>query len=239
MTGGPGPHVLLVEDDTPTRTSLARDLDARGYRVVVAADGGSALRHWSTERPDVILLDLGLPDIDGLTIIRRVRREAMTPIVILSARHEEATKVEALELGADDFVTKPFAVGELHARMRAVLRRSTGGDEPSGIVRHGTLEFDPLRHEVRVSGAAVELTPREFEILKVLLAHRGRLVTRGRLLRAVWGEAYQAEDHYIHVYVSQIRRKLAKADPDARLRGLIMTEPGVGYRIAEAPEAPS
>jgi two-component system KDP operon response regulator KdpE len=231
--------VLLIEDDTPTRTSLVRDLHARGYRVVAAADGRSALRHWSTERPDVILLDLGLPDIDGLRIVRRVRRETMTPIVILSARHEEATKIEALELGADDYVTKPFAVGELHARMRAVLRRSSGSDGPSGTVRHGPLEFDPLSHEVRVSGVVIELTPREFEILKVLLAQRGRLVTRGRLLRAVWGEAYQAEDHYIHVYVSQIRRKLARADPDGHLGRLIVTEPGVGYRIAEAPDAPS
>jgi two-component system KDP operon response regulator KdpE len=230
-----GPHVLLVEDDGATRTSLARDLVARAFRVDEAPDGRTALERWAAERPDVILLDLGLPDMDGLRIVRHVRRDAATPIVVLSARHEEATKIEALELGADDYVTKPFAIGELHARLRAVLRRSVGGDEPDGIVRHDRLEFDALRHEVRVAGAPVELTPREFEILRVLLSHRGRLVTRGRLLRAVWGEAYQHEDHYIHVYVSQIRRKLARADPGGQLGQLIVTEPGVGYRIAEDP----
>jgi two-component system KDP operon response regulator KdpE len=234
-----GPHVLLVEDDGATRTSLARDLVARAYRVDEAPDGRTALERWAAERPDVILLDLGLPDMDGLRIVRHVRRDAATPIVVLSARHEESTKIEALELGADDYVTKPFAIGELHARLRAVLRRAGGAADTEGVLRHGPLEFDLFRHEVRVAGTDVELTPREFEILRVLLSQRGRLVTRGRLLRAVWGEAYQHEDHYIHVYVSQIRRKLARADPEGRLEGLIVTEPGVGYRIAADPEVSS
>ncbi len=235
-TSGGKATILLVEDDPPTRRSLARDLAAKGYRVKTAADGRAALRHWATRRPDLVLLDLGLPDIDGLRIIRRMRREAATPIVIISARDEEVTKVDALELGADDYVTKPFSTGELHARLRAVLRRASGpAGGPDGVVHHGPLTFDATGHEVRIGDRPVDLTPREFEILRVMLEHRGRLVTRGRLLRAVWGEAYQGEDHYVHVYVSQVRRKLAAADPDGELRDLMVTELGVGYRVAGPP----
>ena len=241
MTGAgsrDGPTVLVVEDDGETRAALVRELTTRGYRVEEAGDGQTALRHWENRRPDVVLLDLGLPDIDGLDIVRRVRREAMTPIVILSGRYEEREKVEALERGADDYVTKPFGVDELNARLRVALRRAAGpvGDQGGRIVV-GPLEFDANRHEVRVDGARVELTPREFEILRVLLTHPGRLVTKGRLLRAVWGEAYQGEDSYVHVHVSQLRRKLAAADPGGALRDLIVTEPGVGYRVRELDRA--
>jgi two-component system KDP operon response regulator KdpE len=197
------------------------------------------MERWRIRRPDVILLDLGLPDTDGLRLIRAIRREAVTPIVVLSARDEEATKVQALELGADDYVTKPFALGELHARLRAVLRRAAGpAADPAGVVRAGPVVLDPGRHSVSVHGQPVELTPREFEILRVLLANPGRLVTHGRLLRAVWGQAYQEERHYLHVHVSQLRRKLAALDPSGEVRGLIVTEPGVGYRVAEAGPTP-
>ncbi len=224
------PTVLLVEDDDSTRSALRRDLTARGYRVDEAADARAALARWDTRRPDVVLLDLGLPDLEGSTVIRRIRAEAQTPIIVLSARHTEASKVEALELGADDYVTKPFAIGELHARLRAVLRRAAGGAaDPAGRVVAGSLVLDAVAHRVTVRGEVVELTPREYEVLRVLLGHRGRLVTRGRLLRAVWGQAYAAEDHYVHVYVSQLRRKLVARDP--ALRTLIATEPGVGYRV--------
>jgi two-component system KDP operon response regulator KdpE len=229
-----GPTVLVVEDDEATRAALVRDLAARGYRVDEAPDGRSALEQWAGRRPDVILLDLGLPDVEGLTLIRRFRREASTPIVVLSARELEATKVEALERGADDYVTKPFGIGELHARLRAALRRSVGPDgDAEGRLTVGSLRLDAARHVVTVGDRVVDLTPREFEILRVLLSQAGRLVTRGRLLRAVWGEAYTGEDHYVHVYVSQLRRKLAAADPDGSLRDLIVTEPGVGYRVRE------
>jgi two-component system KDP operon response regulator KdpE len=232
------PVVLVVEDDQETRRALARELGARGYAIDEAPDGATALRRWEAHRPDIVLLDLGLPDIDGLTLVTRFRREAATPIVILSGRYEEREKVEALERGADDYVTKPFGVAELHARLRVALRRAAGPDaNPDGRVVVGPMVFDAGRHEVRVDGAPVDLTPREFEILKVLLAHAGRLVTKGRLLRAVWGEAYQREDAYVYVHVSQLRRKLAAADPEGRLRDLIVTEPGVGYRI-RAPEEP-
>ena len=229
-----GPHVLLVEDDEPTRGALRRDLMARGYRIDDVGDGASGLARWEAARPDVVLLDLGLPDMDGARVIRAIRRDSTTPIIVLSARGAEQVKVEALELGADDYVTKPFGMAELHARLRAALRRAAGPSaDGSGKVVAGALVLDPLRHEVRVSGTRIDLTPREFELLKVLLAHAGRLVTRGRLLRAVWGQAYGGQDHYVHVFVSQVRRKLAAADPEGALRDLFVTEPGVGYRVRD------
>ncbi|MDP9260415.1 MAG: response regulator transcription factor, partial [Actinomycetota bacterium] len=200
--------------------------------VDAAVDGHTALERWERRRPDVVLLDLGLPDLDGLQVIGRIRREAATPIVILSGRYEEREKVEALERGADDYVTKPFGVDELNARLRVALRRAAGpAADAAGRIAVGPLVLDVTRHEVRVGEVRLDLTPREFEILRVLLSHAGRLVTKGRLLRAVWGEAYQGEDSYIHVHVSQLRRKLAAADRDGSLRDLIVTEPGVGYRI--------
>jgi len=227
-----GPLILVVEDDDSTREALRRDLVARGYRVDLAADGRAALERWEARRPDAVLLDLGLPDVEGTTVIRSIRRAAQTPIVILSARDAEATKIEALELGADDYVTKPFGTGELHARLRAVIRRAAGpAADASGRLVVGSLVLDAIAHQVTVRDNPVDLTPREFEVLRVLLTHRGRLVTRGRLLRAVWGEAYAEEDHYVHVYVSQVRRKVAAADPAGTLADLIVTEPGVGYRV--------
>jgi two-component system KDP operon response regulator KdpE len=227
-----GAVVLLVEDDVATRREVAAYLELHGFRIVEAGDARTALERWSARRPDLVLLDLGLPDADGSVVIRRVRRDAATPIVVLSARDREDAKVAALEQGADDFVTKPFSAAELVARLRAVLRRAAGpAAEPGGELRLGSLTIDVARHEVTVDGRPVHLTPREYEVLKVLVAHAGRLVTHGRLLRAVWGAAYSDEAHYVHVYVSQIRRKLAAADPEGRLHGLIVAEPGVGYRI--------
>ena len=229
----PGPSILVVEDDDETRAALARELSGRGYRVVEASDGRTALQRWAARRPDVVLLDLGLPDIDGVDVIVRMRREANTPIVILSGRYDEREKVEALERGADDYVTKPFGVDELNARLRVALRRSGGaGADDRGRLAVGPLVLDTGVHEVRVDGERVELTPREFEILRVMLSHSGRIVTKGHLLRAVWGEAYRGEDSYVYVHVSQLRRKLAAADRTGALRMLIVTEPGVGYRIA-------
>jgi len=230
----PGATILVVEDDQETRQAVVRELAARGYRVDEAADGATALARWEQRRPDLVLLDLGLPDVDGLQIVRRIRRDATTPIVILSGRYEEREKVEALERGADDYVTKPFGVDELNARLRVALRHAAGpAADRDGLTVAGSLRLDPARHEVTVSGRRVDLTPREFEILRVLLSHAGRLVTKGRLLRAVWGEAYQHEDSYVYVHVSQLRRKLAAVDPEGTLRDLIVTEPGVGYRVRE------
>jgi two-component system KDP operon response regulator KdpE len=229
-----GALVLIVEDDAPTRQVLARELKSAGYRVVEAEDGRSALERFAARRPDLVLLDLGLPDIDGLQVIRAIRREARTPIVILSGRYEEREKVEALDRGADDYVTKPFGVAELQARIRLAIRHAAGpaadADSRLGI---GPVALDAARHEVRVGDRPVELSPREFEILRVLLTHQGRIVTKGRLLRAVWGTAYQGEDDYVYVHVSNVRRKLTAADPAARAGSIIVTEPGVGYRVRE------
>ena len=234
----PGPLVLVVEDDAETRHVVARELSARGYRVEQAPDGRTALERWEDRRPDIVLLDLGLPDIDGLQIIRRIRREASTPIVILSGRYEEREKVAALDRGADDYVTKPFGVDELNARLRVALRHAAGpGADPAGTITVGPLVMDVAQHQTTVAGRTVDLTPREFELLRVLLRNAGRIVTKGRLLRAVWGEAYQREDSYVYVHVSQLRRKLAAADPDGLLRDLIVTEPGVGYRVKDRPRA--
>jgi two-component system, OmpR family, KDP operon response regulator KdpE len=228
-------RVLIVEDDSETRAALVRELSLRGYQIDEAPDGRTALERWEARRPDVVLLDLGLPDMDGLDIVRRIRRDATTPIVILSGRYLEKEKVEALERGADDYVTKPFGVDELNARLRVAVRHASGpAAAEGGRIVVGPLEFDPIGHVVRVSGTVVDLTPREFEILRVLLANAGRLVTKGRLLRAVWGEAYRTEDSYVYVHVSQLRRKLAAADPSGKVRDLIVTEPGVGYRIRES-----
>jgi two-component system, OmpR family, KDP operon response regulator KdpE len=225
--------VLLVEDDEQTRHSIATYLRGHGHDVNEAPDAAGAMTAWEANRPDLIVLDLGLPDQDGLTVIRRVRREATTPILVLSARDREEDKVAALDLGADDYVTKPFGMVELRARIGALLRRAAGpAADVDGVVQVGELVLDVGRRLVTVKGVPVHLTPREYEVLKVLVAHAGRLVTYGRLLRAVWGTAYDEEAHYVHVYVSQIRRKLEAADPAGSTRGLIVAEPGVGYRIA-------
>ncbi len=224
--------ILLVEDDDGTRRAVAANLEGHGYAVRPASDGEEALVLWELRRPDLILLDLGLPGIDGKGVLRRVRREATTPVIVLSARGEEREKVEALEGGADDYLVKPFGMAELHARVRAALRRTlVAGTDPDGVLEVGPLRLDPDRRLVSVAGSDVHLTPREYELLKVLLANAGRVVTRGRLLRAVWGTAYAEEGHYLHVYVGQIRRKLAAADPDASLFDLFIAEPGVGYRV--------
>ena len=232
--------IILVEDDAPTRKALEANLEAHGYGVRAAVDGEEALVLWELRRPDLILLDLGLPGISGLGVLRRLRGDATTPVIILSARGEERDKVEALDAGADDYLAKPFGMAELQARVRAALRRTMVSAVVSdGSVEIGPLRFDPTRRMVTVGGAEVRLTPREYELLKVLLAHAGRVVTSGRLLRAVWGAAFAEEAHYLHVYVGQIRRKIAEHDPDAILRDLLITEPGVGYRVTASDDGES
>lgn len=231
----PGARLLVVEDDEPTRALITSNLDAHGYGVREAGTVAEALRALDQGRPDLVVLDLGLPDGDGTSVIRRLRRDATTPILILSARGEERDKVAALELGADDYVTKPFGLEELRARVAALLRRAAGpAADGAGSMRLGSLTLDVARREVRIGGERVGLTPREYELLKVLMSQPGRLVTHGRLLRAVWGQQYAGEDHYLHVYVSRLRRKLAAADAAADVQDLITSEPGVGYRIREA-----
>ncbi len=227
-----GPHLLYVEDDATVREATSSSLREHGFRVSAAATARDGLAAWEAERADVILLDLGLPDADGAVVIRRVRHESTVPILVISARGEERDKVAALEQGADDYVTKPFGLAELRARIAALLRRAGGPDaDASGLVKVGPLTLDPAKRIVSCNARALDLTPREYELLKTMLSFRGRLLTRGRLLRAVWGSAYSDEAHYVHVYVSRLRRKLDAADPSGEASGLIVAEPGVGYRI--------
>jgi two-component system KDP operon response regulator KdpE len=234
--GHAGAHLLLVEDDPAVRASVAANLAAHGYVVTEAADIAAAIREWDAHRPDAILLDLGLPDGEGSTVIRRVRREATTPILILSARSDEPDKVAALDAGADDYVTKPFGLAELRSRVAAILRRAAGpAADAAGTIRHGPLRIDVGRRVASIGDTPLDLTPREYELLRTMLAEPGRLLTKARLLRAVWGTAYADEGHYLHVYVSRLRRKLAAADTTGALGDLIVAEPGVGYRIAERP----
>jgi two-component system KDP operon response regulator KdpE len=229
-----GPALLIVEDDEPARHALTEYLQRCGYEIYQAASALDAMRQWDAHRADLVLLDLGLPDLDGVDVIRRIRREATTPIIILSARGDERDKIAGLEAGADDYLTKPFATDELNARIRAVLRRAGGPDaDAKGCLRLGPIELDGVRREVRVSGEPVRLTPREYELLKVMLSSQGRVLTKARLLRAVWGLAYADESAYLHVYVNRLRHKLSAAAPATSLEGLIETEPGIGYRIAD------
>ncbi|MEP7082564.1 MAG: response regulator transcription factor [Chloroflexota bacterium] len=235
--GDSSAQLLLVEDDEPTRRAVAANLAAHGYRVREAADGEEALRLWEQNRPDLVLLDLGLPGIDGQAVVRRIRRDATTPIIILSAHDQERDKVAALDAGADDYLTKPFGMDELHARIRSALRRALGpAADGEGVVRIGPLRLDPVRRHVTVGDREVHLTPREYELLKALVANVGRVASRGRLLRAVWGVEYADEGHYLHVHVAAIRRKLAAADAGGALSGLIVAEPGVGYRVRDEAE---
>ena len=224
-----GARLLLVEDDDATRRAVASNLAAHGYDVAEAPDGETALRAWEQRRPDLLLLDLA--------VVRRIRREATTPIIILSAHDQERDKVAALDAGADDYLTKPFGMEELHARLRAALRRALGpAADSKGRVTVGPLELDPLRRRVTIGERELHLTPREYELLKALLGNVGRVVSRGRLLRAVWGVEYANEAHYQHVHVAGIRRRIAAADPDGALAELIVAEPGIGYRVRDAHE---
>jgi len=232
-----GARILLVEDDATTRRAVAANLDAHGYRVAEVGTARAALRSWDAGRPDLVVLDLGLPDRDGLHVVRRLRRDGMTPILIISARGEETDRVSALEQGADDYLTKPFGSAELRARIGALLRRAGGASvDQAGVVVVGPVSIDVGRHEARVRGVVVDLTPREYELLKVLLSRAGSVITQGRLLRAVWGTEYSDEVHYLHVYVSRLRRKLRDADPTGRAADLIVAEPGVGYRVLDQDE---
>jgi two-component system KDP operon response regulator KdpE len=238
MPAGAAAHILLIEDDEPTRTAIGHNLAAHGYVVTGAGDAASGLREWDAGRPDVLLLDLGLPDMDGADLVRRIRRDASTPILILTARAAERDKVAALDAGADDYVTKPFGMDELRARVTALLRLAGGpAADTTGRVALGSVVVDIPRRHVTVAGNPIELTPREYELLKTMILQPGRLLTKGRLLRAVWGTAYADEAHYLHVYVSRIRRKLAAADPTGEAGRLIVAEPGVGYRIGDPAEA--
>ena len=223
--------VLVVEDENAIRRFLRAGLETQGYRSVEATTGEEGIAQAATSSPDVILLDLGLPDMDGLDVLRRIREWSQTPIVVLTAREQEKDKVHALDGGADDYVTKPFSMPELLARMRVALRhRARVGNESETVIERGTLRIDLSRRRVTVEGTVVQLTPIEYRLLTALARHAGRVLTHKFLLGEVWGPAYTSQHHYLRVYMAPLRNKL-EADP-GRPR-LLMTETGVGYRMAE------
>ncbi len=226
----PGPLILAIEDEAPIRRFLRASLTGNGYRLEEAATGGEGLALAATLQPDVVLLDLGLPDMDGLEVTRRLREWTQVPIVVLSARGQESDKVAALDAGADDYLTKPFGVPELLARLRVALRHAarTPGALEDPVFQVDELKVDQARHQVWVGDTEVKLTPIEFKLLAVLVRYAGRMVTHRELLKAVWGPTYTKETHYLRIYVGQLRHKLER-DP-ARPRWL-QTEPGVGYRL--------
>ncbi len=228
------PKVLVV-DDAPEIVRIVRDyLEHAGFSVVTASNGVDALRLARTERPDLIVLDLGLPGRDGLDVTRDLRRESSIPIVMLTARTDEADKLVGLELGADDYVTKPFSARELVARVRAVLRRAQAAATPGDLVRAGAIEIDVPRMAVSVAGRVVEpeLTASEFALLLAMARQPGRVFTRAQLLDALRGEAFEAYERAIDAHVKNIRRKI---EPDPREPRHLLTVFGVGYRVADAP----
>ncbi|MCW2737153.1 response regulator transcription factor [Nocardioides sp.] len=222
--------VLVVDDDPAMRRTLAINLRARDYEVETAGDGRSALQIVDERMPDVILLDLGLPDLDGVAVLTRLRSFTQVPVIVVSARTESDDKVEALDLGADDFITKPFSIEELMARVRATSRR-VGREEPELVVEVDGLRLDVSDSRATRDGVEIHLTPTEWRIVEVLARHRGRLVRQGELLGAVWGPQYERQTNYLRVHMASIRRKL---EVDAARPVLFVTEPGMGYRFAAA-----
>jgi two-component system KDP operon response regulator KdpE len=224
-----GARILVVDDEPAIARAVRTNLTAHGFTVEVAGSGGDALKEYDERRPDLMILDLGLPDMDGTQVVEAVRRSSNTPIIILSVREAERDKVQALNLGADDYLTKPFGVEELLARVRVALRHvanPVSGTTP--VFASGDLEVDLERRRVRVAGNEVHLTPTEYELLRALVSRPDKVLTDRMLLQEVWGPEYGSEAHYLHVYIGRLRKKI-EADPQ-RPRYLV-TEPGVGYRL--------
>jgi two-component system KDP operon response regulator KdpE len=221
-------RILLVDDDQSLLRALKIGLSARGYDVVVARTGTDGVTQASLSAPDVVVLDLGLPDIDGLEVCRRIREWSEVPIIVLSAAGTEDRKVVALDTGADDYVTKPFGMAELEARLRVALRRSTRTtpDQPTELTV-GRIEVDLVHHMARLDGQPLDLTGREFDLLAYLARHAGKVCTHQMILRDVWGSAYGNEAHYLRVYAHRLRRKLDDAGH------LLRTQPGIGYQLLE------
>lgn len=223
--------VLVVDDEPQIQRFLKPSLIASGYAALSAATGAEAMRAFAVSQPDVIILDLGLPDVDGKTIIEAIRRTSLVPIIVLSARDREGEKIEALDLGADDFVNKPFAIGELLARIRSALRRRANEPAPPPkVLETAGISIDLARHTVTKHGTAVHLTPKEFNLLASLMRNPGKVLTQRYLLHEIWGPANVNDSQYLRVFIGQLRAKL---EDDAADPALILTEPGVGYRFAD------
>ncbi len=224
-----GARILVVDDEIEIVRALQRSLVAYGFEVFTAGSGEEALEEIASHRPDLMLLDLGLPGMSGLEVCKKVREQSNLPIIILSVKDAERDKVQALDLGADDYVSKPFGMNEVLARIRVALRHAAqvqSGAEPIFIA--GPLKVDFGQRLVQVNGKEVKLTPTEYDLLKVLIKNNGKIMTRRMLLSQVWGTAYGAESHYLHVYVGQLRRKI---EPDPAHPRFILTVSGVGYRF--------
>lgn len=226
-------RVLVVDDEPQIIRFLKPSLRATGYEVIVAVDGAEALKAAATQAPDVVLLDLGLPDMDGKDVISELRTWSKVPIIVLSARDREAEKIAALDLGADDYVNKPFGIGELMARLRTALRHASQAAGEVEKVITGDLMIDIAAHSVLRAGKTIKLTPKEFELLAILARNAERVVTHRQILTAVWGPAHTEDLQYLRVFIGQLRQKL-KAAPDEP--ELIQTEAGVGYRLVPAAE---
>jgi two-component system KDP operon response regulator KdpE len=230
-------HVLVVDDDAHILRTLRIHLAAHGYTVATADTGRAAIAAAGADRPDLVILDLGLPDIDGTAVIAALRQKSTMPIIVLSARRDAPDKVHALDTGADDYVTKPFGIAELLARMRAAVRRSTHGGGPDDtttpggeetVVHTAAFTIDLATKKASRGGADLRLTPTEWAILEILVRHRGALVTQRRLLTAVWGPNYRTQTNYLRVYLAQLRQKL---EPEPSRPRYLITEPGMGYRF--------
>lgn len=225
-----GARILVVDDEVEILRALQRNLSAHGYEVFTASSGEEALGEISMHRPDLMLLDLGLPGMSGLEVCKKVRAESNLPIIVVSVKDTERDKVLALDLGADDYVSKPFSANEVLARIRVALRHSAqvqAGTEPVFVA--GPLQVDFAQREVTVNGSEVKLTPTEYDLLKALIKNNGKIMTRQMLLSQVWGVGYGADSHYLHVYIGQLRRKI---EPDPAHPRFILTISGVGYRFS-------
>ena len=221
-------RVLVVDDDAALARALAITLTARGYDVDTAPDGATALAAAARKPPDAMVLDLGLPDLDGVDVVTALRGWSRAPVIVLSARDEQSQKVAALDAGADDYVTKPFGMDELLARVRAAVRRAADAPEDEPVVQTPSFTVDLAMRRVTAADGEVRLTPTEWSVLEVLVRHRGKLVGRQQLLQEVWGPRYSTETNYLRVYLAQLRRKL---EPDPAHPRHLLTEPGVGYRF--------
>ena len=225
-------RILVVDDEAQIRRFLRIALEAHGFAVVEAAAGAEGVATAATAAPDLVILDLGLPDIDGKEVVARLREWSEVPVLVLSVRQSEAEKVAALDAGANDYVVKPFGTAELLARVRALLRNAPGeaGGRAAARITVGALTVDVARHEVTLAGQPVKLTRKEFELLRLLAQNAGRILTHGQLLREVWGKAHEHDTQYLRVFMSQLRHKL---DDDPADPKYILNEPGVGYRMLD------